>query len=70
MFQVEIFLYMDYDIFSVVLQVEAMTGTVNTAEPVYSRLTLALLEDSGWYYPDYTRYILSSDWLNHSNTHL
>ena len=70
LFQVEIFLYMDYEIFSVVLQVEAMTGTVNTAEPVYSRLTLALLEDSGWYYPDYTRYILSSDWLTHNNTYL
>ena len=34
---------------------EAMTGTVNTAKPVYTRLTMALLEDSGWYYPDYSR---------------
>ena len=32
-----------------------MTGTVNTAKPVYSRITLALLEDSGWYYPDYSK---------------
>ena len=32
-----------------------MTGTVNTAQPVYTRLTLALLEDSGWYKPDYSK---------------
>jgi len=38
-----------------IFQNEAMTGTVNTAQSVYSRLTLALLEDSGWYYPDYSR---------------
>ncbi|CAJ0580665.1 unnamed protein product, partial [Mesorhabditis spiculigera] len=31
---------------------EAMTGT-HTQNPVYSRLTLALLEDSGWYRPNY-----------------
>lgn len=30
-----------------------MTGTVHTQDPVYSRLTFALLEDSGWYQPDY-----------------
>ncbi|KIH50847.1 hypothetical protein ANCDUO_19071 [Ancylostoma duodenale] len=29
-----------------------MTGT-HTQNPVYSRLTLALLEDSGWYKPNY-----------------
>lgn len=29
-----------------------MTGT-HTQNPVYSRLTLALLEDSGWYRPNY-----------------
>ena len=38
-----------------IFQNEAMTGTVNTAKPVYTRLTMALLEDSGWYYPDYSR---------------
>ncbi|VDM39535.1 unnamed protein product [Toxocara canis] len=32
---------------------EAMTGT-HTQNPVYSRLTLALLEDSGWYRADYS----------------
>ncbi|VDK67351.1 unnamed protein product, partial [Onchocerca ochengi] len=32
---------------------EAMTGT-HTQNPVYSRLTLALLEDSGWYKPNYS----------------
>ncbi|KAK0419928.1 hypothetical protein QR680_014408 [Steinernema hermaphroditum] len=31
---------------------EAMTGT-HTQNPVYSRLTLALLEDSGWYKANY-----------------
>ncbi|PAV59330.1 hypothetical protein WR25_15669 [Diploscapter pachys] len=31
---------------------EAMTGT-HTQNPVYSRITLALLEDSGWYKPNY-----------------
>ena len=30
-----------------------MTGTVHTQNPVYSRLTFALLEDSGWYLPNY-----------------
>ena len=35
------------------LQNEAMTGTVHTQNPTYSRLTLALLEDSGWYVPNY-----------------
>uniref|UniRef100_A0A0N5AQC7 Leishmanolysin-like peptidase n=1 Tax=Syphacia muris TaxID=451379 RepID=A0A0N5AQC7_9BILA len=32
---------------------EAMTGT-HTQNPVYSRLTLALLEDSGWYKANYS----------------
>ena len=31
-----------------IFQDEAMTGTVHTAQPSYSRITLALLEDSGW----------------------
>ncbi|CAG0880548.1 unnamed protein product [Darwinula stevensoni] len=31
---------------------EAMTGT-HTQNPVYSRITLALMEDTGWYYPNY-----------------
>lgn len=31
---------------------EAMTGT-HTQNPAYSRLTLALMEDSGWYRADY-----------------
>ncbi|EPB80257.1 hypothetical protein ANCCEY_00659 [Ancylostoma ceylanicum] len=35
-----------------VFENEAMTGT-HTQNPVYSRLTLALLEDSGWYKPNY-----------------
>lgn len=34
-------------------QNEAMTGTVHTQNPAYSRLTFALLEDSGWYIPNY-----------------
>jgi len=37
-----------------IFQNEAMTGTVHTAKPVYTRMTLALLEDSGWYIPDYS----------------
>lgn len=36
-----------------VFQNEAMTGTVHTKNPVYSRITFALLEDSGWYLPNY-----------------
>jgi len=36
-------------------QNEAMTGTVHTDNPVYSRITFALLEDSGWYIPDYSK---------------
>ncbi|GAB6031085.1 hypothetical protein CHUAL_007896 [Chamberlinius hualienensis] len=32
---------------------EAMTGT-HTQNPVYSRITLALMEDTGWYTPNYT----------------
>ena len=35
-----------------VLQNEAMTGT-HTQNPVYSRMTLALMEDTGWYLPNY-----------------
>ncbi|UYV62458.1 LMLN [Cordylochernes scorpioides] len=31
---------------------EAMTGT-HTQNPVYSRITLALMEDTGWYLPNY-----------------
>ena len=38
-----------------IFQNEAMTGTVHSSAPVYSRLTLALLEDSGWYLTDYSR---------------
>jgi len=33
-------------------QNEYMTGT-SSSDPVFSILTLALLEDSGWYYPNY-----------------
>eukprot|EP00095_Tigriopus_kingsejongensis_P010307 maker-scaffold148_size310697-snap-gene-2.12 protein:Tk10307 transcript:maker-scaffold148_size310697-snap-gene-2.12-mRNA-1 annotation:"conserved hypothetical protein" len=36
-----------------IFQNEAMTGTVHTQNPVYSRMTFALLEDSGWYIPNY-----------------
>ena len=36
-----------------IFQNEAMTGTVHTKNPLYSRLTFALLEDSGWYLPNY-----------------
>ena len=36
-----------------VLYNEYMTGSTNY-EPYYSQFTLALLEDSGWYYPNYT----------------
>ena len=32
-----------------IFQNEAMTGTVHTAQPAYSMITLALMEDSGWY---------------------
>lgn len=35
------------------LQNEAMTGT-HTQNPVYSRLTLALMEDTGWYKANYS----------------
>ncbi|XP_040565883.1 leishmanolysin-like peptidase [Lepeophtheirus salmonis] len=31
---------------------EAMTGT-HTQNPIYSRITLALMEDTGWYKPNY-----------------
>ncbi|KAK6034453.1 Leishmanolysin [Cooperia oncophora] len=37
-----------------VFENEAMTGT-HTQNPVYSRMTLALLEDSGWYKPNYEK---------------
>jgi len=36
-----------------IFQDEAMTGTVHTKNPSYSRLTFALLEDTGWYKPNY-----------------
>lgn len=36
-----------------IFQDEAMTGTVHTKDPAYSRLTFALLEDTGWYKPNY-----------------
>lgn len=35
------------------LQNEAMTGT-HTQNPVYSRLTLAMMEDTGWYTANYS----------------
>ena len=35
------------------LQNEAMTG-VFTFDPVFSRLSLAVMEDSGWYTVDYS----------------
>ena len=38
-----------------VFQNEAMTGTVHTNDPLYSRLTFALMEDTGWYLPDYSQ---------------
>ena len=31
---------------------EAMTGT-HTQNPIYSRITMALMEDTGWYQPNY-----------------
>ncbi|KJH47329.1 Leishmanolysin [Dictyocaulus viviparus] len=37
-----------------VFENEAMTGT-HTQNPVYSRMTLALLEDSGWYKSNYEK---------------
>ena len=40
-----------------VYQNEAMTGTVHTQYPVYSRITFALMEDTGWYLPDYAKVI-------------
>lgn len=36
-----------------IFQDEAMTGTVHTKDPAYSRITFALLEDTGWYKPNY-----------------
>lgn len=33
-------------------QNEAMTGT-HTQNPIYSRITMALMEDTGWYLPNY-----------------
>ncbi|XP_026464697.1 leishmanolysin-like peptidase [Ctenocephalides felis] len=36
-----------------ILENEAMTGT-HTQSPVFSRITLALMEDSGWYRADYS----------------
>lgn len=36
-----------------VMENEAMTGT-HTQSPVFSRITLALMEDSGWYKANYS----------------
>lgn len=36
-----------------ILENEAMTGT-HTQSPIFSRITLALMEDSGWYKPNYS----------------
>lgn len=36
-----------------ILENEAMTGT-HTQSPVFSRITLALMEDSGWYRANYS----------------
>ena len=36
----------------IVFQNEAMTGT-HTQNPIYSRITMALMEDTGWYLPNY-----------------
>ena len=35
-----------------IFQNEAMTGT-HTQNPIYSRITMALMEDTGWYLPNY-----------------
>lgn len=40
-------------IFFFFFQNEAMTGT-HTQNPVYSRITLALMEDTGWYSANYS----------------
>ena len=37
-----------------------MTGTVHTQYPVYSRLTFALMEDTGWYIPDYSKVTITN----------
>ncbi len=37
---------------SYLFQNEAMTGT-HTQNPIYSRITMALMEDTGWYLPNY-----------------
>ena len=39
-------------IFLPIFQNEAMTGT-HTQNPIYSRITMALMEDTGWYLPNY-----------------
>ncbi len=36
----------------IAFQNEAMTGT-HTQNPIYSRITMALMEDTGWYMPNY-----------------
>lgn len=47
-------LYIGQAIYSYILfQNEAMTGT-HTQNPVYSRITLALMEDTGWYKANYS----------------
>lgn len=43
---------MSTEIYEAIFKNEAMTGT-HTQNPAYSRLTLALLEDSGWYKANY-----------------
>ena len=42
-----------------------MTGTVHTQYPVYSRLTFALMEDTGWYIPDYSKVTKTNFIANH-----
>ena len=41
-----------YDVLCALFQNEAMTGT-HTQNPIYSRITMALMEDTGWYLPNY-----------------
>lgn len=38
----------------VVLENEFMTASASNHASVYSQFTFALLEDSGWYMPDYS----------------
>lgn len=50
---VGVFFYLKYKIFFFVFQNEAMTGS-HTQNRVFSRLTLAIMEDSGWYRANYS----------------